>query len=78
MANRTFARRYQSVGGLPATFMEKEFWKEIASGSVDYVEYACDVDGSAFSSSPNDPLGNSNLNLKVCIRSLWLHFLSEL
>ncbi|KAI4371520.1 hypothetical protein MLD38_019744 [Melastoma candidum] len=64
MANKTFARRYQSIGCLPASYMEKEFWKEIAHGRMDYVEYACDVDGSAFSSSPTDPLGSSNLNLK--------------
>ncbi|KAI4303334.1 hypothetical protein MLD38_038979 [Melastoma candidum] len=64
MANKTFARRYQSVGSLPATFMEKQFWKEIGHGMMDYVEYACDVDGSAFSSSPTDPLGSSNSNLK--------------
>lgn len=64
-ANKIFARRYGSVGGLPAAFMEKEFWNEIACGNTESVEYACDVDGSAFSSSPNDPLGKSNWNLKV-------------
>uniref|UniRef100_A0A0A9GG39 JmjC domain-containing protein n=1 Tax=Arundo donax TaxID=35708 RepID=A0A0A9GG39_ARUDO len=31
---------------------------------MDCVEYACDVDGSAFSSSPHDQLGKSNWNLK--------------
>ncbi|XP_042025894.1 lysine-specific demethylase JMJ706-like [Salvia splendens] len=64
MANKIFARRYGSVGGLPAAFMEKEFWNEIAFGKTESVEYACDVDGSAFSSSPNDPLGKSNWNFK--------------
>ncbi|XP_057773848.1 lysine-specific demethylase JMJ13-like [Salvia miltiorrhiza] len=64
MANKIFARRYGSVGGLPAAFMEKEFWNEIACGKTESVEYACDVDGSAFSSSPNDPLGKSRWNLK--------------
>ncbi|XP_047967312.1 lysine-specific demethylase JMJ706-like [Salvia hispanica] len=64
MANKIFARRYGSVAGLPAAFMEKEFWNEIAFGKTESVEYACDVDGSAFSSSPNDPLGKSNWNFK--------------
>ncbi|OWM64167.1 hypothetical protein CDL15_Pgr018738 [Punica granatum] len=64
MANKVFARRYHSVGCLPASYMEKEFWHEIASGKTESVEYACDVDGSAFSSSPSDPLGNSKCNLK--------------
>lgn len=66
MANKVFARRYCSSGSLPPTYLEKEFWKEIGSGKTESVEYACDVDGSAFSSSPNDPLGSSKWNLKVC------------
>lgn len=64
MANKVFSRRYYSAGCLPPTYMEKEFWHEIACGKTDSVEYACDVDGSAFSSSPNDPLGKSKWNLK--------------
>ncbi|XP_074326344.1 lysine-specific demethylase JMJ13-like isoform X3 [Apium graveolens] len=64
MANKVFARRYCSGGGLPATYMEKEFWNEIACGKTESVEYACDVDGSAFSSSPSDQLGKSKWNLK--------------
>ncbi|KAL3649622.1 hypothetical protein CASFOL_006025 [Castilleja foliolosa] len=68
MANKTFARRYLSAGCLPATFMEKEFWHEIAFGKTESVEYACDVDGSAFSSSPDDPLGKSRWNLKKLSR----------
>ncbi|XP_042010077.1 lysine-specific demethylase JMJ706-like isoform X1 [Salvia splendens] len=64
MANKIFARSYGSTGGLPAKFMEKEFWNEIACGKTESVEYACDVDGSAFSSSPTDPLGNSRWNFK--------------
>lgn len=67
MANKEFARRYHIAGGLPSTYLEKEFWQEIACGKTESVEYACDVDGSAFSSSPNDPLGKSNWNLKVFI-----------
>ncbi|XP_058777485.1 lysine-specific demethylase JMJ13-like [Vicia villosa] len=64
MANKVFARRYCSSGCLPATYLEKEFWHEIGCGKMDTVEYACDVDGSAFSSSPTDQLGNSKWNLK--------------
>lgn len=68
MANKVFARRYCSSGCLPATFLEKEFWHEIACGKTETVEYACDVDGSAFSSSPNDELGKSKWNLKKLSR----------
>lgn len=64
MANKIFARRYCSAGCLPASYLEKEFWHEIECGKTETVEYACDVDGSAFSSSPSDPLGNSKWNLK--------------
>ncbi|KAL3652023.1 hypothetical protein CASFOL_001704 [Castilleja foliolosa] len=68
MANKIFARRYLSAGCLPAAFMEREFWNEIACGKTESVEYACDVDGSAFSSSPDDPLGKSRWNLKKLSR----------
>ncbi|CAL1376209.1 unnamed protein product [Linum trigynum] len=64
MANKVFSRRYCSAGGLPATYMEQEFWQEIGCGKTETVEYACDVDGTAFSSSPTDPLGSSKWNLK--------------
>ncbi|KAJ6415511.1 hypothetical protein OIU84_004332 [Salix udensis] len=64
MANKVFAHRYCSASCLPATYLEKEFWHEIACGKTETVEYACDVDGSAFSLSPGDPLGNSKWNLK--------------
>ncbi|XP_019423569.1 PREDICTED: lysine-specific demethylase JMJ706-like isoform X2 [Lupinus angustifolius] len=64
MANKIFAERYCSAGCLPATFLENEFWNEISCGKMESVEYACDVDGSAFSSSPTDQLGNSKWNLK--------------
>ncbi|XVF13672.1 hypothetical protein REPUB_Repub08aG0228200 [Reevesia pubescens] len=68
MANKVFARRYYSAGCLPATYLEKEFWHEIACGKTESVEYACDVEGSAFSSSPSDPLGTSEWNLKKLSR----------
>jgi hypothetical protein len=64
MANKVFSKKYSSVGCLPAKYVEEEFWREISSGKMDSVEYACDVDGSAFSSSPHDQLGKSNWNLK--------------
>ncbi|XP_072956870.1 lysine-specific demethylase JMJ706 [Typha angustifolia] len=64
MANKIFARRYSSSGCLPARYLEEEFWHEIAFGKTEFVEYACDIDGSAFSSSPNDQLGKSKWNLK--------------
>ncbi|CAJ1941914.1 unnamed protein product [Sphenostylis stenocarpa] len=64
MANKAFAQRYCSAGCLPATYLEKEFWSEIGCGKMETVEYACDVDGSAFSSLPTDQLGKSKWNLK--------------
>ncbi|CAL9102486.1 unnamed protein product [Musa acuminata var. zebrina] len=64
MANKVFSRRYSSAGCLPAKFMEEQFWHEIAFGKTEMVEYACDIDGSAFSSSPRDQLGQSKWNLK--------------
>ena len=67
MANNVFARRYFSAGGLPAKYLEEDFWHEIANGKTQSVEYACDIDGSAFSSSPSDQLGKSKWNLKVLI-----------
>ncbi|KAL0693290.1 hypothetical protein Bca4012_060470 [Brassica carinata] len=68
MADKVFARRYCTGGSLPDSFMEKEFWKEIACGKTESVEYACDVDGSAFSSAPGDPLGSSKWNLNKVSR----------
>lgn len=67
MANKDFSRRYSSAGCLPEKYLEEEFWHEIACGKTESVEYACDVDGSAFSSSPADQLGKSKWNLKVLI-----------
>uniref|UniRef100_A0A7N1A3H3 Lysine-specific demethylase JMJ706-like n=1 Tax=Kalanchoe fedtschenkoi TaxID=63787 RepID=A0A7N1A3H3_KALFE len=64
MANKIFTNKYGSAACLPATYMEKEFWDEIASGKTESVEYASDVDGSAFSTSPNCELGKSKWNLK--------------
>ncbi|KAL8196327.1 hypothetical protein R6Q57_025327 [Mikania cordata] len=68
MANKIFARRFYSNGCLPVSYVEKEFWIEIACGKTKSVEYACDVDGSAFSSSPTDQLASSKWNLKKVSR----------
>jgi hypothetical protein len=71
MANKEFVRRYSSSACLPPRYMEEEFWHEIAFGKMESVEYACDIDGSAFSSSPSDQLGRSKWNLKVlCVQVL--------
>ncbi|AQK73772.1 Lysine-specific demethylase REF6 [Zea mays] len=64
MANKEFVRRYSSAACLPSRYMEEEFWHEIAFGKMESVEYACDIDGSAFSSSSHDQLGRSKWNLK--------------
>lgn len=64
IANRLFAHKFSTSASLPAKFVEQEFWHEITSGKTEFVEYACDVEGSAFSRSANDPLGNSKWNLK--------------
>ncbi|KAE8671696.1 Jumonji domain protein isoform 2 [Hibiscus syriacus] len=68
MANKVFTRRYYSVGCLSATYLEKEFWHEIAYGKTKSVEYACDVEGSAFSSYPSDTLGSCKWNLELFSR----------
>lgn len=64
MANKAFARKFLTAASLPARFVEAEFWKELVSGKTPSVEYACDVEGSAFSASSVDPLGQSKWNLK--------------
>ncbi|KAH7286626.1 hypothetical protein KP509_32G015600 [Ceratopteris richardii] len=64
VANRVFSRKFSTAGSLPPAFIETEFWKELVSGKTRTVEYATDVDGSAFSSSKTDPLGQSKWNLK--------------
>ncbi|XP_074577243.1 lysine-specific demethylase JMJ706-like [Curcuma longa] len=68
MANKEFSRKFSCTGCLPAKFIEEQFWHEIACGKTEMVEYACDIEGSAFSSSPKDQLGQSNWNLKKISR----------
>ncbi|KAH9301607.1 hypothetical protein KI387_013190 [Taxus chinensis] len=69
MANKAFARKFSTAANLPTKFVEEEFWREIASGKMSTVEYACDIEGSAFSISPSDPLGTSKWNLKDLSRN---------
>ncbi|KAH7659085.1 Clavaminate synthase-like protein [Dioscorea alata] len=64
MANKVFSRRFSSAGCLPARYLEEQFWHEIGFGKTEFVEYACDIEGSAFSSSPSDQLGKTKWNLK--------------
>ncbi|KAI5067853.1 hypothetical protein GOP47_0016198 [Adiantum capillus-veneris] len=64
VANRVFSRKFSTAAGLPPRFIESAFWKELAGGKTRTVEYATDVDGSAFSTSKTDPLGQSKWNLK--------------
>lgn len=64
IANKIFTKKFSSSGNLPAKFVEEEFWHEVSCGKTTTVEYACDIEGSAFSSSENDPLGTSKSNLK--------------
>ncbi|XP_059068216.1 transcription factor MYB28-like [Cryptomeria japonica] len=65
IANKIFAHKFCISASLPAKFVEREFWLEITSRKEDFVEYACDVEWSAFSRSTNDQLGTSNWNLQV-------------
>ena len=69
MANKEFSRKYSSSGSLPPMYLEKEFWHEIASRRKGTVEYAINIDGSAFSCAPYDQLGKSKWNLKVLNRN---------
>lgn len=64
IANRLFAHKFSTSANLPAKFVEREFWHEITSRKTEFVEYACDVEGSAFSRSADDPLGTSKCNLQ--------------
>ncbi|KAK6926170.1 Zinc finger, C5HC2-type [Dillenia turbinata] len=64
-ANNRFSQQYRCSGCLPVSFLEKQFWLEIASGKEGTVEYAINVEGSAFSSSSSDELGRSKWNLNT-------------
>ncbi|KAJ0079418.1 hypothetical protein Patl1_23820 [Pistacia atlantica] len=62
-ANEEFLRRFPRAGGRPLSYTEKRFWLQMAH-DTETVEYAVNVEGSAFSSNPNDELATSNCNLK--------------
>ncbi|XVE62279.1 hypothetical protein DITRI_Ditri06bG0105200 [Diplodiscus trichospermus] len=64
MANKAFAKRFTQSTNISAIHLEKEFWHEMARG-IRMVDYGANIDGSAFSSDPNDELGQSNGNLKI-------------
>ncbi|XP_016459226.1 lysine-specific demethylase JMJ13-like [Nicotiana tabacum] len=68
MANKATARRYCISGCLPPAYVEKEFWKEMVHAKKGMVEYGINIDGSAFSSTFNDPLGSSKWNFKILPR----------
>ena len=58
-----FAHKFSTSASFPAKFVEHEFLHEITSGKTEFVEYAYDVEESAFSGSANDPLGNNKLQM---------------
>ncbi|KAJ1378437.1 JmjN domain [Sesbania bispinosa] len=65
----TFSMRNSSEG-LSSSYVEKEFWYEMAHGEKGTVEYGVNVEGTAFSCDPNDKLGTSKWNLKNFSRLL--------
>ncbi|XWS58738.1 hypothetical protein CRYUN_Cryun08bG0060000 [Craigia yunnanensis] len=67
MANKAFAKRFPQSTSLSPVYLEKEFWREMARG-IGTVEYGVNIDGTAFSSDPNDQLGQSKGNLKTLPR----------
>ncbi|KAH1139021.1 hypothetical protein AAZX31_10G181500 [Glycine max] len=64
LANKAFFSRFHNSRDLPSSYVEKEFWHEMAHGEKGTVEYGVNVEGSAFSCDPNDRLGTSKWNLK--------------
>ncbi|KAJ9185590.1 hypothetical protein P3X46_005202 [Hevea brasiliensis] len=65
MADENFVCRFSCSEYLSPEQLEKNFWLEMSSGKEETVEYAINVDGSAFSSDPDDQLGASKWNLKT-------------
>ncbi|XP_055961269.1 lysine-specific demethylase JMJ13-like isoform X2 [Mercurialis annua] len=64
MADEAFLRRFPCPKDVALERLEKAFWLEMSIGQ-EKVEYAINVDGSAFSTDPDDPLGSSKWNLKT-------------
>lgn len=65
MADKMFIHRLHDSEFLSLKQLEKKFWHEMASQKVETVQYAVNVDGSAFSTDLDDQLGTSRWNLKV-------------
>ncbi|KAM7272491.1 hypothetical protein ACFE04_027154 [Oxalis oulophora] len=66
MADEAFIGRFSHSQDLSLEYLEKVFWYEMflrKKGTS--VEYAVNVEGSAFSRAPDDPLGKSKWNLKT-------------
>ncbi|XP_061357216.1 lysine-specific demethylase JMJ13-like [Gastrolobium bilobum] len=70
LANKVFFSRFCSSEGLPSSYVEKEFWNEMAHGVKGTVEYGVNIEGSAFSCDPHDRLGTSKWNLQNFSRLL--------
>ncbi|EEF42369.1 lysine-specific demethylase JMJ706 [Ricinus communis] len=68
MAEEDFVRRFPGSEDVSPEYVEKKFWLEMSSGKEEAVEYAVNVDGSAFSIDPDDGLGASKWNLKILPR----------
>ncbi|GAV90459.1 JmjC domain-containing protein/JmjN domain-containing protein/zf-C5HC2 domain-containing protein, partial [Cephalotus follicularis] len=65
MADAVFAQRFPDSQSPSPEFVEKEFWHEMSHGKGKTVEYAVNIEGSAFSCDPSDRLGRSRWNLKT-------------
>lgn len=55
------------LGDLPPSYVEKKFWLEMTHGRKGTVEYGVNIEGSAFSTDPNDQLGKCKWHLKVML-----------
>ncbi|XP_027362431.1 lysine-specific demethylase JMJ706-like [Abrus precatorius] len=70
VAKEAFFRKFCGSRSLPSSYVEKEFWCEMARGEKGTVEYGVNIEGSAFSCDPDDRLGTSKWNLKNFSRQL--------
>ncbi|KAK3286753.1 hypothetical protein CYMTET_5709 [Cymbomonas tetramitiformis] len=64
LANDFLERKFMTTGSLPVSFVEEEYWQAMNDDTPTKVEYASDIEGSAFSSTADDPLTQSKWNLK--------------
>ncbi|KAH9784093.1 Lysine-specific demethylase [Citrus sinensis] len=63
-AIKMLKRQSPRLGDLPPSYVEKKFWLEMTHGRKGTVEYGVNIEGSAFSSDPNDQLGKCKWHLK--------------